>query len=310
MNGIAYQQFSTIIPFLFVLFLGFLCGKSKLIENSSVKTFGHIVFNYLTPFMVINFLQKQKAVRNGSELMWAILSAIIIFGLYFLVSFIFFLRKKRDTSAVYACALCSTAVSVLAYPILANIPGVNAGLYSAMFLFVNHLLFNILSGKTLFKKRALIKSIITLPFLIEIVGLIMYFLKLGLILPLANTVSYISDVVPILSAFMMGMYFSSFPASGFKFQFDVLLVSVFKLLLFPILTFGICLIADFSLETTLMYVALAGLPCGLELSCITSFTQNQNIARASNITACSFALSLVSIPMLTYTVCEIYTMLH
>ena len=41
--------------------------------------------------------------------------------------------------------------------------------------------------------------------------------------------------------------------------YDVLIVSVFKLLLFPMLTFGICLLAHFSLETTLMFVVLSGL---------------------------------------------------
>ncbi len=310
MNGLAYQQFSTIVPFVLVLFLGFICGKSKLIESKSVKTFGHVIFNFLTPFMVINFLQNERSSRNGSEIMWAIVSAIIIFSLFYLVAFFFFLRKKRDTSAIYACSLCSTSVSVLAYPLLSLIPGVNAGIYSAMFLLVNHLLFNILSGKVLFTKKSLLKSIITLPFIIETLGLLMYFLRLGLILPLANTVSYISDVVPILSAFIMGMYFSSFPATGLKFQFDIIVVSVFKLLLFPILTFGICLIANFSLETTLMYVILSGLPCGIELSSVTAFAQNKNIPRATNITACSFALSLITIPILTYTVSEIYTMLH
>lgn len=309
MNGLAYQQLSTIIPFLFILFLGFLSGKSKLIESNSVKTLGHITYNYLTPFIVVNLLQGQRGSRNGSELMWAIFSAIIIFSLYYVVSYFFFLRRKKDTSAIYACSLCSTAVAILAYPLLSNIDGINSGLYAAMYIFINHLLFNILSGKVLYTKRSILKSVITLPLIIEIFGILLYFLRLGLILPISNTVSYIADVVPILSAFLMGMYLSSFPASGFKFQLDVIIVSAFKLLLFPLLAFIICIIAKFSLEMTLMFVILSGLPCGIELSCITSYAQSKNISRATNITACSFALSIVTIPMLAYTVCEFYSMI-
>ncbi len=309
MTGPAYQQFSTVIPFILILFLGYLCGKSKMIEHSSVKAFGHAAVNYLTPFMVLDLLQKQGAHRNSSELMWAIVSAMVIFLLFFLIAYIFFLRRKKDTSGVHACSVCSSAVSILAYPLLSNIPGVNAGLYCAMFIIVNQLLFNILSGKLLYSKKNLIKSIITIPFLIEVFGLAMYFMKLGLILPIANTVTYISTIVPILSAFLIGMFFSAFPASGFKLQFDVLLISVFKLLLFPVLTFGICLIAHFSLETTLILVTLAGLPCGIDLPTITSFAQSKNISRASNVTACSFVLSLVTIPLLTYSACHIYTLI-
>lgn len=310
MSELAYQQFSTIVPFVFILFLGYLCGKSKLINGDSVKTFGHITYNFLTPFVVINFLQQDRSSRNGSELMWAIFSAIIIFASYYLLAHLLFLRKEKDNSGIYACSLCSTAVSILAYPLLSNIQGINAGLYSAMYIFVNHLLFNILAGKVLYSKRSLIRRIITLPFLIEVLGIAMYFLKLGMILPFANTVSYISDVVPIISVFLMGMHFSSFPASGFKFQFEILMISVFKLMLFPALVFGVCLLAHPPMEIALMFIVLAGLPCGIELSCITSFAQSQKISSAATITAFSFVLSLVSIPMLTFTFSEIYPIIN
>ena len=310
MDSIAYQQFSTIVPFLFILFLGFLCGKSKLIESGASKTVCVVTMNLLTPFMIIDYLQIDKTSQNSSDLIWAILASAVIFALYYIVAFLFYLRKKNEISNIYACSLCSSAVSILSFPLLSNIIGINASVYSAVFILVNQLLFNILTGKVLYKNRNLIKCIINFPFIIGILAVALYFLNVDLILPIANTVSCVSDMVPALSALLIGMYFSSFPVSGLKFQFNILVVSAFKLLLFPILTFGICLIFHFSLETTLMYVILSGLPCGINLPCITSCAQNKNTSYAANITACTFVFSVATIPMMCYIAREIYSMLN
>ncbi len=310
MNSIAYQQFSTVVPFLFILFLGFLCGKSKLIDSGASKTIGVVTMNLLTPFMIIDYLQIEKTSQNSSDLIWAILSSAVIFALYYIVAYVFYLRKKNEIYNIYACALCSSSVSILAFPLLSNMIGVNASVYTAVFILINQLLFNILAGKTLYKNRNLIKCIINFPFIIGIIAVALYFLNIDLILPIANTVSCVADIVPVLSALIIGMFFASFPVSGLKFQFNILIVSAYKLLLFPMLTFGICLIVRFPLETTLMYVILAGLPCGINLTCITSCAQNKNTSYSANITACTFVFSVVTIPMMCYIAREIYSMLN
>lgn len=310
MNNFGYQQFSTVIPFLFIMLLGILCGKNKIINSDSTKTIGYVSVNFLTPFMVVNYLQLDKTKENSSELTWAFVSAIIIFFLFYFTSYIFFLKKDNDASNVFACSLFSTSATIFAYPLLSNIAGCNAKIYTAVFILVNHLLFSIFSGKILYKKRNILKRIFTIPFIIEVFAVLMYFLNIRLILPIANTVEYISSMVPTLSAFLVGMYFSNFPLKGIKFQFEILIASAYKLLLFPILVFIVCLIAHFDIDTTLIFVTLSALPSGIELTTTTCFSQNDKTPFASNINALSFTLSLATIPLMCFITNEIYSIIY
>ena len=306
MSGIVYEQFSTIIPFLLLLFLGLLCGKNKILTADSVKTVGYVTVNYLTPFMVVSFLQIERNNKNSSEFVLALVAAVIIFFLYYGVAYLFFLKKKNDASNIHACALCSTSVSVFAYPLLKNVPGCNASLYIAVFILVNQLMFNIFAGKILYQKRSLLKRLFTIPFIIEILGVLIYFLNIRFPMPISHTINYVADIVPSISALLVGMFFSNYPASGFKFQLDVIIVSAFKLLLFPFLVFGICMVAKLDIQTSFLYVTLAGLPCGIDLPTMTAYSQNKNTARSANVTAFSFTLSIVSIPLMYFIVTELY----
>jgi predicted permease len=310
MDGIAYQQVSVIVPFMLVMFLGYMCGKSKVIDSGAVKTIGHVTLNYLTPFLVIDLLQIPKTEMHTSEIVWAAVSSLVIFVLYLSIAYLFFLKNKKENSEIFACAICSVGVPALAYSLLSEIPGVNAGIYTAIFIFANQLFFSILSGILLYSKKNIIKSIINLPFILGVIGILMYCFNIELWLPISNTVSLVADIVPTLSALLIGMYFSAFPASGLKLQFNTILVSVIKLMLFPILTFGICLIAHFSIESTLTFVILAGLPCGIDLSCITLYTQSQKITASATVSAVSFFLSVIFIPWLSYSACHIYSMVY
>ncbi len=305
-----YEQFSTIIPYLFILFLGFLSGKFNIIESNSIKTISKITVNVFTPFIILDCLQTPKTKVTSSELIWCVVSAILIFALYFSIAYIFFLRKKNDSSDTYACALCSSGVSILALPLLSKLTGINASVYTAIFIFINQLLFNVFTGKLFYKKRSILKSIINLPFLIGILGIIMYFFDIQFVLPLANTVSYISEIVPTISVLLIGMYFAINPLSKLTFQFDIIIVSAFKLFLFPLLILGICLIAHVSLEIALVFIILSGLPCGIDLNNVILLARKKNISYAANVTAFSFVFSSISIPIMCYITREIYSMVN
>ncbi len=310
MGGIAYQQFSTIVPFILLFFMGFLCGKSKLLDGKAIKTLGIIVMNVLSSFVVLDLLQIPKKSETSSELVWAIVSAIIVYFIFVLLSFLFFRNRKKETSAIYFCALSSSSVIILAYPLLMNISGSKAPIYTAAFCIVNKIFFGIICTKVINHKRKIIKDIINLSTVVSLLGFVLYFSNFQLLLPIANTVSKISEMVPTVSSLLVGMFLSTFPLKGFKLQFDSIILAFFKLFLLPLVISTICMLLKISLENTLILVILSGLPCGFELPCETSRTQEKNLPCASTLSALSFVLSVISIPVICYVTSQIYLFIY
>ncbi|GAA5819689.1 MAG: AEC family transporter [Methanobrevibacter sp. CfCl-M3] len=237
---------NTFLSIIILILIGYLLKKTELLKSDDVKPLNTILINILMPCMI--FIALYTGDRNLFPKLWIMpfipmLPALIV-GLFTSITLkILNYSKVKILSFILVVILGNTAY--MGYPIILGIFG-SDGLIRAiffdistpiLFLFVSILLTAKVNGDP----KAILKNLIGFPILWGFsLGIIFNIFNIDIGSVLENTIENIGAAAIPIAMFCLGL---SLSLSRMRKNFKVVsFVSLMKLILYPVLSFIICIL--------------------------------------------------------------------
>lgn len=292
-----------IILFLIIL-VGVYASKKKIITDEGNKNLSSFLLNIALPFLILssfNYNISKEEIHNAI-LIFFYSAAIHIFLI--LVSKLFCLKYKKDTSIVTRCALIYSNAGFMGYPLMAGLYGKIGVFYTAIYgIPYNILLFTygtMLFSKTSSKenKKDSIKKIILNPGIISIVlGSILLITNIKLPYPLSQAISLVGNMTTPIAMLIVGAMLSNI---NFKEMFKepiVYYISFIKLIIIPLLVFALVTLLGSTRLLRSICVLLEATPAAVVCS---AFATQYNLEKdlAAKLVFVTTLFSIITIPII------------
>ncbi len=286
---------------LFILIaVGFLCGKTKMLNEKTVKSVTDIVLYIVCPCVIIeNFIRPFDPAMLGG-LLTAGAAALVIHIVSVVIAMLVFHDKKPERNRVYRFALIFSNCGYMSLPMQQAILGSDGVFFGAVYIVV----FNIVmwtfgvwlsSGD---KKSLSVKKITLNPCIIGMaVGFVIFLTSLPVPEIIKKPIEFLANLNTPLPMMIVGYYLSQTKIlDAFKDGKGFICV-LFRLIAVPLLAFGgmmLCGIRDTVLITC---VIAASAPAAAATTMFAAKFDND--ARLSvNLVTLSTLLSVITMPLI------------
>ena len=286
---------------LFILIaVGFLCGKTKMLNDKTAKSITDIVLYIVCPCVIIeNFIRPFDSAMLGG-LLTAAAAALCIHVVSIVIAMLVFHDKIPEKNRVYRFALIFSNCGYMSLPMQQAILGSDGVFFGAVYIVV----FNIVmwtfgvwlsSGD---KKSLSAKKILLNPCIIGmVVGFIIFLTSLPIPEIIAKPVGFLANLNTPLPMMIVGYYLSkSRIRDAFKDGKSFICV-LFRLIAVPLLAFGgmmLCGIRDTVLITC---VIAASAPVAAATTMFAAKFDN-DAELSVNLVTLSTLLSVITMPLI------------
>lgn len=261
----------TIILTLFLLLIcGYICRKTKIIDNNASKALSRLIISVGQPMMIISALSKAEYSKENLTIAWQVLLIGFVMHLIMaLIAFPIFRRMKNvDQAKIFEFSLVFGNCAFIGFPILDSILGDGVGSFMGAFYVISFHLFMwtwgiIILGRgrddiKMTPKKAFV-NFGTIPCLI---GVILYLCKPLFELPefCSKFLTYLGNLCTPISVLICGALLATISLPKMFTNVKLYLHAGLKLIVFPII---ICLLAKLcglSQTYILLATAMAGVP--------------------------------------------------
>ncbi len=296
-----------VITLFFMIFLGFLLTKLKLIKLEAKTTITNILVYIVVPFMIINSYITTSFDSNViTNLLWCFLFTFIAMAVCGVVIMAVTHFWKTEQKNILRFAMIFSNSAYMGFPLIEALFGTTSLIYASSFLTIFNILlwtfgYGLVSGSFNPKKVAI--SILKTPVIYAlIIGLVLFFCKVEIPSAVQKPISMIGNMNTPLSMFLIGMLMTKLNLKK-VFKDAYMWVSIFiKLIICPFITLGIlCLFKTFiSLDSLMLQVifVLMACPCVSITSVFAiQFNYDEDVAISSIVI--STILSMISLPLFT-----------
>lgn len=284
-----------------LLAVGFLCNKVGILCEENKRVLSKIVVNVALPAMLINAITTAEIDLAGPSTKELVIAIAIYYGTLFVLSIVyaFLTARRHPDKGVYQYMVMFSNTGFLGIPLITAMFGQEALFHVALF----NVPFNILAftyGMYLIRgnkeEKQSIKKMLTPPTVSSILSLVLLLLGVKLPVFLANAVSYIGGITVPGAMMVVGASLAAIPAGSIWKEWRIYAVSVFTLLIRPVIIVG--MLSFFVTDPLVrgVTVILAAVPVGANTTslCI-QYGANEKLASCGLFV--STMLSMLTIPL-------------
>ena len=286
---------------LFILIaIGFLCGKTNMLNDKAVKSITDIVLYIVCPCVIVqNFIRPfDQTMLNG--LITAAVSALCIHIISIIIAMLLFHDKKPEKNRVYRFALIFSNCGYMSLPMQQAILGADGAFFGAVYIVI----FNVVmwtfgvwlssgGGGALSAKKILLN-----PCIIGMaLGLVIFLASIPIHPVISQPVTFMANLNTPLPMMVVGYYLSKAKiSSAFKDGKGFICV-LFRLIAIPLLAFGGMMAVGIR-GTVLITCVISA--CAPAAAATTMFAAKfDNDAELSvNLVTLSTSLSVITMPLI------------
>ena len=296
-----------------IIFVGYAANKLGWLPAESSKYLSKIVINIASPcLLIVAMAGKEKNPETIKTIGILFVVALVGYAIAWLISvgFCKILKISRFDSGVYKNFLIFSNNGFMGFPLALAIFG-EEGMFFMVIMFSLSPLFVYSLGIVTIKRSAgqmgngekfqfskMIKNMITLPLVATIVGLVIYFCEIPIQEEVYNTLNSIGAMMTPLCMIVIGIQLTESKIKDVIFNKNLLLMSLVRLAILPIIFYLITLPFGFSNLITGIIVLNFLLPAAA-VPVIIAEEFGGNAKLAAEGTFLSTLLSLVTVPIAT-----------
>ncbi len=286
---------------LFILIaLGFLCGKTKILNEKAVKSITDIVLYIVCPCVIVqNFIRPYNSEMLGG-LLTSGAAALCIHLMSIIIAMIVFHDKIPEKNRVYRFALIFSNCGYMSLPMQQAILGSDGVFFGAVYIVV----FNIVmwtfgvwlsSGDG---KSVSVKKILLNPCIIGMaVGIVIFFTSLPVPEIITKPITFMANLNTPLPMMVIGYYLSkSKITEAFKDGKGFICV-LFRLIVVPVLAFGGMMLCGIRGTVLITCVIAASAPAAAATTMFAAKFDN-DAGLSVNLVTLSTLLSVVTMPLI------------
>ncbi len=294
----------TMVPLFLVLLLGVVIRLTHILDWQTCRNLSSFIVNVAEPLLIVASFQTKI---DGSSLRVAVfiaLIALIMHIAYTLVSMLIYRGEGRASKSTLEFGLIFGNITYLGYPLLL-VPFPKSGpFYFAVFALVSNIYAQTV-GKYLLNsgaksKKALLKSIINPGTVAALVGIGLRLLPFDVPAVFTDTMMTVGNLCFPLAMLIVGSLICNQP---FKKLFSpkLYMFSLFRLIVLPLLTLGVCLLFAGVADEGMCYLVMimACVPTAASAA-IYSDLYKGNSPLAASCVGISSLLSVITVPFMLW----------
>lgn len=297
---------SQVLVLFILMAVGFICGKTKLINDSVSKGLSDLVLYFATPAVIISSFFRPFDQSMFLKLMTAFAVSIVFHVIAGVIAYIFVKNKIKDSETVARFGVIFSNAGYMGLPLQMAILGEDGIFYGSAYVVVfNVVLWTfglVLMGEKSTKITA--KKLILNPGVISIaVGLILFLFNAAQYIPapIQNAVQHISHLNTPVPMIIIGYYLSKSKIVSAVADKRIWLPIILRLVASP----AICLLllyglkfTPFAIENTIAIscIIAASAPCAA-VTTVFSEKWNRDTAISVKLVSVSTLLSIVTMPL-------------
>lgn len=236
------------IQLFLIMALGFVLAKTGFIDKNTNAKLSGLISKITSPLLVISSVLSSSPDHRSAVVKILLAGAVMYLALIFFGKIVCVLfRFPVKDRPLYECMVVFSNNAFMGFPVLQSLIGTEAIFYSAML----HFAFNILifsyginniakcsekGGETKFDYKKLINP----GFILVIIALLLYLAGVRSNGVVYDTIFMVGNVTSPLSMIVLGASLAMYPLKQSITDWRSYEFSVIRLLLIPLLTFGVC----------------------------------------------------------------------
>ncbi len=197
---------------LFVLIaIGFVCGKTKLINESGSKVMADVVLYFVTPCVIINAFQREFDVTMLIKLIVSAVCSAAILGFSVLVAQLLFKTQERHRACIFKFATVFSNCGYMSLPLQQALLGDEGVFYGATFVAMFNIFvwsYGIITMKGKDDKASGIKILINPGIIGTLIGVVLFLCSIELPSVIAQPISYMAALNSPVPMLIIGYYLS------------------------------------------------------------------------------------------------------
>lgn len=197
---------------LFVLIaIGFVCGKTKLINEAGSKVMADVVLYFVTPCVIINAFQREFDVTMLIKLIVSAVCSAAILGFSVLVAQLLFKKQERHRACIFKFATVFSNCGYMSLPLQQALLGDEGVFYGATFVAMFNIFvwsYGIITMKGKDEKASVIKILINPGIIGTLIGVVLFLCSIELPSVIAQPVSYMAALNSPVPMLIIGYYLS------------------------------------------------------------------------------------------------------
>lgn len=300
------------VSVLFLLIIvGYLVGKFNIISESGQKELTSLVLKVTMPATIILAMQLEYTKDRFNLALRIILLVVISYVIMIILSEIIyrFFKVTPGQKDIIKSGLILPNTSFMGYPIVLSILGKEALFYAVLGA---GLIFEIvawsygiytISKTTEFDfRKNLAKNILLSPGIVSIIiGFLLFVLSIRIPEPINTTMGLLSQATSPLAMILVGILLSRSNIKECITNYNLYLVAIIRLLVYPIIIYSIFTIFNISGMMLTIPVVMLAMPTAAYVAMFASNVGNDSNF-ASQIVFISSLLSLATIPLIVWLV--------
>ncbi len=290
-----------IILFLMMM-IGYGLARAHMIDDKISGGLSAIVVNVANPCLILNSGFGQDKGSDGGRFLTSVILAFLMYAALMLVAEIVprLIRADRDRYGTYKVMTIFSNIGFMGIPVIAAVYGQGSVLYTSPFILLYNVLIYTYGIRALCGtgRKMHLRQLVNLGNIACVAAILGYLLGLSLPGPLAGTSQSLANLNAPLSMIVIGYSLSKMDLKKLFFDRTLLIFSVIKLLILPII--GIFLIRIFVKDSIVLGVAYCMLstPVG-SMNAMLAQQYHGDFELASKGVAVTTILSVITMPLIS-----------
>ena len=294
--------FQQLIVMLFIMIIGYVSFKTKLLNQSTNKAFSTFLLIVATPAMIIYAYQIDYDIRMSILLLYAFVAAILSQAIGILVTTLFIPKKNNPEFSIERLSGVYSNCSFMGIPLI----NATIGPEGVFFLSAYIAIFNLLlwtHGVSLlkdgFSMKQLRQGFLSPVFIATLLAIFLYFTRIRFPALLNDSLNMITVTVAPLAMMVAGISLAQANLRKIFIKFHIYKVAFLRLLLIPFLTLGV--LVPLNLEPRVAFTILIASACPTATaSVLMAIRYNKNHILASELFVSSTILGAITIPFVVF----------
>ena len=302
MNVIFNQVFILFIP----VIIGYFAAKIKIVDKGFAKNLSAFLFNITLPCTIISAMQfnfePQMLIKCGSIVIIGAVATFLcwVFG-FFLAKL---LKAEGYEKRIVQYTITFSNFSFMGYPIAEAFLGPEGLFYATIFSIPVYILLQSIGMATIIPKKENDKKfrlayILNPPLVGIYIGFLLFVCQIKLPFVIDKTIISLGNVTTPLAMTLAGLILAGAPLKTAFTNFNAYVVSIFRLIIIPLVIYGVLNVLNFDDITTKLPVIIAMMPIATNVI-IVSTNYDGDVVFPAQYVILSTLLSLITIPVMGY----------
>lgn len=297
--SLAVTAFNQIAIMFFIILIGAVCYKVKLIDQDMSKKLSDFVLLLVNPMVIFVAYQRKFEASLLKGLIISLVMAVITHLVSIVISYLVLRKKNHEADiAMERFAVIYSNCGFIGIPLVNGILGSEGVFYLTAYMTIFNLVvwthgMVIISGKS--DRKSIIKSILSPAVIATISGFILFLCKFILPEPIEKAFTYIGDMNTPLAMLVSGVTIVQTDLKKLLGKLRIYYIALFKLLIIPVLM--LFLFIPFGVPRIVLLTSILACACPTAaIINLFSIRFEKNYLYASEIFAVTTILSMITIP--------------